>query len=132
MKRTITILALLTLVSLPAFAQDESSPDFSKRYLQRFVADIPEPEPERDGGMHFYVGGVEFRTLGTKWAFNPVMPLSGTRLMTTSQLPDPFELSGTPIATGPRVWRAQRAMNAELKRIEKSERAKVRVKVQAQ
>ena len=72
---------------------------------------------------------MSFRALGTRWRFIylPIMmPLSGTRLgATMDDWPDPFALTGTPVATPMRAWRTQRALNAERKRIERITRLKV-------
>jgi hypothetical protein len=129
MKTTpVLLVALAALLALPLAAQEETQPDYSKPSLMRFVAQLPPVEPERDRNMHFYIGGVEFRALGTKWNIRPMLPFSGTQLRTNNEMPDPFSLTGTSIATGPRAWRTNRAMNAELRRIEKTERAKIRVR----
>lgn len=133
MKTSLTM--FLAFIALTAAAQEEQpdvKADYSKPALQRFVASIPEP-PKRDHNVHFYVGGVEFRALGARYRFNylPIMaPLSGTRLGITQEWPDPFALTGTAIATPRRAWRTQRQVDAEMKRIEKTERAKIRVKTQ--
>ncbi|MEO8379742.1 MAG: hypothetical protein ABI779_08780 [Acidobacteriota bacterium] len=133
MKTSSATLLLLVLLTTPVLAQEDSSrPDYSRDSLQRFVMSIP-PKPERDRNMRFYVGGVEFSALGTKWnLFNPMLPFSGTRPTTNRELPDPFSLTRTAIATPMRAWRTQRQLDAELKRIEKSERARVTVTVKAQ
>jgi hypothetical protein len=133
-----TFAFLIAFAALGAAAQEEQQPDvkvdYSKPALQRFVSSIP-PEPKRDRNMHFYIGGVEFRALGTRYRFNylPILaPLSGTRLGVTQEWPDPFSLTGTVIATPRRAWRTQRQVDAEMKRIEKTERAKIKVKVGSQ
>ena len=137
MKTTITILVLLAAVSLsaqeqqPQPAPESPQPDYSKPALQRFVLSIP-AEPKRERNVRFHVGAIEFGAVGTRWRFNylPIMaPLSGTRLAVSREWPDPFSLTGTPIATPRRAWRTQRKVDAELRRIEKSERAKMRVNV---
>jgi hypothetical protein len=48
-------------------------------------------------------------------------------MRTTQEWPDPFSLTNTPIATPPRAWRTQRRIDAEMRRIEQTERAKIRV-----
>jgi len=141
MKTTISILVLLAAVSLSAQEQQPqpqpqpapaaAQPDYSKPALQRFVLSIP-AEPKRERNVRFHVGAIEFGAVGTRWRFNylPIMaPLSGTRLGVTREWPDPFALTGTAIATPPRAWRTQRQINSELRRIEKTERAKVKVNV---
>jgi len=52
----------------------------------------------------------------------------GTRPTTSREWPDPFALTHTSIATTPRSFTTHRAVNAEIRRIEKTERAKIRVK----
>jgi hypothetical protein len=125
MKATFFLLAALTALS--AFAQEEPAPDYSRENLQKFVAAIPQ-EPERDRRIRFYWGAIEFSALGQNWRFSPVMPFSGSIMRTTQELPDPFSLTGTAIATPKRAWYTQRKVNSELRRIEKMERAKIKVK----
>jgi hypothetical protein len=129
---TCAILLLLGASALGAQEADPApvKPDYSKETLQRFVLSIPEP-PKRERNVRFHIGAIEFGAVGTRWRFNylPIMmPLSGTRLGVTREWPDPFALTGTVIATPRRAWRTQRKVDAELRRIEKSERAKIRVK----
>ena len=129
MKTSAALLLLLTaLGSLPAAAQDdEPKPDYSRENLQRFVAAIPE-KPEHEPRVHFYWGAITFNALGQRWRFGaPVAPLSGSIMRTTQEWPDPFSLTGTAIATPRRAWYTQRRLNSELKRIEKMERAKIKV-----
>jgi hypothetical protein len=131
-----TTLAILMLLGATALGAQESEPapakpDYSKDSLQRFVFSIPEP-PKRERNVRFHIGAIEFGAVGTRWRFNylPIMmPLSGTRLGVTREWPDPFALTGTVIATPRRAWRTQRKVDAELRRIEKSERAKIRVEM---
>lgn len=121
-----TLILLAALAALPAFAQEEAQPDYSRENLQKFVAAIPEaPEPDRR--IRFYWGAIEFSALGQNWRFSPVGPLSGSIMRTTQEWPDPFSLTGTAIATPKRAWYTQRKVNTELRRIEKLERAKIRV-----
>lgn len=130
MKASLATLVFLALVlAVPSDGQ-EAKPDYSKESLQRFVAEIPQ-EPERQRNVRFTVGGIEFGAIGTRWRFIylPLMGLSGTRLTTTREWPDPFSLSGTAIATPRRAWHTQRRINAEMKRIEATERAKLRMKI---
>jgi hypothetical protein len=128
MRASATILALL-LVTGAAAAQEETKPDYSKDSLMR-VLRADTKEPERNRNVQFHVGAVTFNALGTRFRFNylPIMlPLSGTRLGITNEWPDPFSLTQTSIATPRRAWRTQRQVSAELKRIERTERAKIRV-----
>ena len=126
MKTSLFVL-FAALIALPALAQEEPKPDFSRENLQRFVATIPE-EPQRERRIRFYWGAIELNALGQRWKVSPVMPFSGSIMRTTQEWPDPFSLTNTAIATPPRAWRTQRQINSEMRRIEKMERAKLRVK----
>ena len=125
-----TSIAIVVLFASVLTAQEAPQPDYSRENLQRFVAAIPE-EPKHERNFRFYLGGIEFGALGQRWRFAyPVMPLSGSIMRTTQEWPDPFSLTNTPIATPRRAWRTQRKVNAEMRRIEKTERAKVRVRME--
>ena len=128
MRASATILALL-LLTASAAAQDTR--DYSKDTLLRLFADAAEQEGENP--IRYRRGAVEFRALGTSWRFNylPMMPMSGTLGGITQELPDPFALTGTVLATPKRAWRTRREINAELRRIEAMERARVKVTVGA-
>ena len=128
MKATAILLLSAALLGVPASAQEApAKPDYSRENLQRFAAAIPE-EPKRERRIRFYWGAVEFSALGQNWRFLPAMlPLSGSIMRTTQEWPDPFSLTGTAIATPKRAWRTQRKIDAEMRRIEKTERAKIRV-----
>lgn len=127
MRASATILILLLATS--AAAQDTPARDYSKDRLLRLFIDAAEQEGENP--IRYRRGAIEFRALGTSWRFNylPMMALHGTMNGVTQELPDPFALTGTSIATGPRAWRTRREINSELRRIEATERAKVRVTV---
>ena len=107
-----------------------------RSWLKRLVPSISEASissrgtsTKKERNIRFYIGAVEFAALGQRWRFAyPVMPFSGTQLTTSRQWPDPFSLTNTVIATPPRAWRTNRKVNAEMKRIEKTERAKIKVK----
>lgn len=132
MRATAAVLALF-LVAGGALAQendgatnDEQAPDYSRETLLRVFADAEEPD---DQPVRFHVGAVEFRALGTRFlfAYVPLMPLPGSVVRTTQQWPDAFSLTGTSLPMTARAWRSQRARNAELRRIERTERARIRV-----
>jgi hypothetical protein len=133
MRASATILALLLLTSSAA-AQDTRAPvgDYSKDTLLRLFVDAAQQEGENP--IRYRRGAVEFRALGTTWKFNylPMMAFQGTLNGVSMELPDPFALTGTAIATSPRSWRTRREVNTELKRIEKLERAKIKVTVGSQ
>jgi hypothetical protein len=126
MKATAILVLSAALIAAPAGAQEATKPDYSRENLQRFVAAIPE-EPQHERRIRFYWGAIEFAALGQRWRFAPMLPLSGSGLRTTQEWPDPFSLTRTAIATPKRAWRTQRKVNAEMRRIEKTERAKIEV-----
>lgn len=124
MKARSAILALVLLLAGNAFAQEQ--PDYSRDKLLRLFA---EADPE-GRGIQFNYGSVRFRALGTTWNFTPIMlPFAGTRFGTTREWPDAFSLLNVPISTSPRAWRTQRAVSAELKRIDRVTKPKATVKV---
>jgi hypothetical protein len=133
MRANAMILAvLLTTAAASAQEPETPAPKYSKDTLLRLFAEAAKQEGENP--IRFGHGAVSFNALGTSWRFNylPMMPLSGTMGGVTQEWPDPFSLTNTPIATSARSWRTRRDVNAELKRIEKSERAKIRVTVGSQ
>ena len=133
--RASAVLMTVLLLSTPALAQEENAADYSRDTLLRLFADAGD-EYEDDSDVRNRLGTVEFRALGTSWRFNylPMMvPFSGTgpgfNGEITNTLPDPFMLTNTQIATSPRAWRTRREVNAEMRRIERTERARIQVKV---
>ena len=127
------------LFASAAFGQesDSTKADYSRPTLIRIFS-VDTTPPDVEPPVRFRVGAVDFRALGTSWRFVylPIMmPLQGSRMGVTNEIPDPFALTNTMIATSPRVARQRRrAINNELRRIEKSEkakRAKVKVKTRS-
>jgi len=133
MKRTTWILALL-LFSGTALAQESREPDYSRGRLQELFVETD----VGNRGVRYSPGAVTFGALGTTWRYNyiPIMlPLSGSGMglgAVTQEWPDPFSLTGTQIATPFRAWRTERQKNRELLRIERLERSRFRVEVNAQ
>ena len=126
MRASTTFLALILLVGAVA-AQAQSRPDYSPAGLQRFFA-AQTVSAEDDDPLRFSYGVIDYRFGNTHLQFSPaLLPLSGTEFRTTQVWPDPFSLTRTQIATSKRAWRTQRTLNAELRRIEKMERARLRV-----
>jgi hypothetical protein len=126
MRASTTFLTLALLVAATA-AQAETRPDYSPAGLMRLFTGQPE-NTRADDPLRFSYGVIDYRFGNTHLQFSPaLLPLSGTELRTTQVWPDPFSLTRTQIATSKRAWRTQRTLNAELRRIEKLERAKVRV-----
>ena len=130
MKASTTILTLLLLL-VAATAQADERPDYSPEGLLRLFSGVT-VRPSGERALQMSYGVVEYRLPyagGTNLKFTPVvLPLSGSEFRTTQTLPDPFSLTRTQIATSKRAWRTQRTLNAELRRIEKLERAKIRVR----
>jgi hypothetical protein len=128
--RASTTILLMLLLFVAAAATADDRPDYSSEGLLRlFNGETPRPTNER--ALQFSYGVVTFTSPGTNLTFSPaVLPLSGSEFRTTNVWPDPFSLTRTQIATSKRAWRTKRQLNAELRRIEKSERAKIRVRTQ--
>ncbi len=107
-------------------------PDYSRQKLIQMFSNEPVKEPV-EPRIQFGPGFVDFHALKMRWrlAYVPLMPLPGSIPWAYNgamgAIPDPFALTHTEIASPPRTWRQLRDMNAELKRIEKSERAKAKV-----
>lgn len=130
MKASTTILTLLLLL-VAATAQAGERPDYSRQGLLRLFSGVT-IRPSGERALQISYGVVEYRSPyggGTNLKFSPLLlPLSGTELRTTQVLPDPFSLTRTQIATSKRAWRTQRTKNAEIRRIDRLERAKIRVR----
>ncbi|MFL6244712.1 MAG: hypothetical protein ACJ74H_01715 [Thermoanaerobaculia bacterium] len=120
---------LVLLLATTAAAQDAQVRDYSKDTLLRLF--VESGGQEKENPIRYRHGAIEFRALGTSWRFNylPMMPLSGTLGGVSMELPDPFALTNTVIATRKGAWRTRREINSELRRIEAMERAKVKVTV---
>jgi signal transduction histidine kinase len=129
MRASATIFVFL-LATASISAQD--APDYSKDQLLRLFAAAAEHETENP--IRYRRGAIEFRALGTSWRFNylPMMAMHGTLTGVSMEWPDPFALTNTPLATSPRSWRTRREVSSELRRIEKTERAKIKVTVGSQ
>jgi hypothetical protein len=137
MKTTAAFVIVLALAGDIA-AQEKpvaNPPDYSREKLIQIFANDPVRE-KVEPNVRWGFGYVDFRALGMRWrmAYLPIMfPLSGSIPWRNNgafgSLPDPFELTGTEIASPPRTWRQARDMSAELKRIEHSEKTKARVTV---
>lgn len=122
-----TILALF-LFGAAAQAQETTTQprraDYSRDTLTRLFVSSGNDD------LRFSEDAVDFRAFGTSFHVNIpriLAPLSGSVMGVTQTWPDPFSLTNTQIATSRRAWRTQRAISAELRRIDATERAKVRV-----
>ena len=126
MRASTTLLTLFLLFAAAAHAAER--PDYSPDGLLRLFSGEP-VRTTNDDRMHFSYGVIDYRFVNTNVKFSPILlPLSGTEFRTTQVWPDPFALTHTQIATSKRAWRTQRTLNAELRRIEKMQRAKIKVK----
>jgi hypothetical protein len=123
--RKVSIIIIGLLIAASASAQQqfrEEQPDYSRDTLLRLFAEGVEREEvesrfeHRFGMVQFKVGGMRFRV-----GYLPFfMPMHGSTPWDHHQRwPDPFIITGTEIASPPRTWRDQRAMSAELRRIER-------------
>jgi hypothetical protein len=132
MMRASTTIAILLLLLVGFTAQAADAPDYSPQGLLRLFSGEP-PRPSGDRALQFSYGVIDYRAFGgtTNFRFSPaLLPLSGTEFRTTQVVPNPFALTGTQIATSRRAWRTQRTLNAELRRINRTERAKLRVRTE--
>lgn len=101
---------------------DQPAPDFSRDNLMRLFATGEEPPESPESRIQHELGAIAFRAGGMRWriGYLPFLaPLPGSYLTTNREWPDPFLLTGTQYASPRRTWRDQRAMSAELKRIER-------------
>lgn len=134
MKHTPLFVIVLALAGNIA-AQELTSPtvpDYSRGKLIQMFANEPVREPAQPR-VQFGVGYVDFHALAMRWrlAYVPLMALPGSIPWQMNgafgSIPSPFDLTGTEIASPPRTWGQTRDMNAELKRIERTERVKAKV-----
>ncbi|HEV8659739.1 MAG TPA: hypothetical protein VGS96_14095 [Thermoanaerobaculia bacterium] len=133
MKHAGAVVIVLALAVTAAAQQPQ--PDYSREKLIQIFANQPVREPV-EPRIQFELGYINFKALNLRWRFNylPMLtPLPGSVAWRSNgpmgALPSPFELTQTEIASPPRTWKQLRDMNAELKRIEKSEKAKAKVTV---
>jgi hypothetical protein len=122
-----TILALFLFCATAQAAQGQTTEqrraDYSRDTLTRLFVNA-------GSDLRYTDDAVDFRALGTSFHVNIpriLAPLSGSVVGVTQTIPDPFALTQTQLATSRRAWRTQRALSAELRRINASERARVRV-----
>jgi hypothetical protein len=116
-------------------AQDKPAadpPDYSPKKLIQIFADDPARQ-KVDPNVSWGLGYVDFKALNLRWRFGyPVLPLSGSlpfRNGAFGSLPDPFKLTRTELPWTPSAGRQTRDMGAELMRIERNGKTKVRVTV---
>ena len=125
--------ALLVAATLSAQETEPPKPDYSRETIMKLFMNADEDEhPVLYRGYENF-GSVQVHALGTTFHLNylPFMvPLPGTGFgmnATSQSFPDPFALTHTQIATSQRAWRTRRNLKAEMRRIEKSERARIKV-----
>lgn len=128
MKASSAILLSTLLIAGAAEAQ-RARTDYSREAVQRFVMST---QVEEDEIRHDYDPlVVNFAALGTTFRLGYIpqlmMPMAGSMVGTTQTWPDAFSLTRTPIATGPRAWRTQRAFRRELREINKRLDATIKV-----
>lgn len=132
MKATATLLTFL-LIAGTAAAQERERPrtDYSRDRLLRLFVEAG--EENQKGPIRIEDGSLQFRAFDTivRLPLGPVRPLSGT-FTNTQQWPDPFVLTNTQIATSYNAWQTRREINAELRRIDRMERARAKVRVRMQ
>lgn len=132
--KTKALAVVFTFIACAAIAQETpvANPDFSRDKLMKILS-AEEPRPPRQRRIKHSFGSIEFRAWGMDWriGYLPIMmPLAGSRRTTSKEWPDAFTLTGTEFASPPRTWRRQRAINSELRRIERLERERAKVRVE--
>ena len=133
MKVCTTLLITFFTVATSTFAQ-APPPDYSRDALLRLIVRAEREEEEK--AIEIDAASVRFKGLGTRWKFLflPLLaPLPNSVRRTSSTLPNPFVEAGAEIAYRPGTWRDMRDLprdlERELRRIKKSERARIRVTV---
>jgi hypothetical protein len=125
--------ALFFAGTLMAQESSTTTPDYSRPTLLRILS--VDHTPQEDRHVDYPFGAVRIEGRSTRWLIGYLpflMPLSGsvnTGRGLGSNFPDPFALTKTQVAYGPRTWRDQRAMSRELRRIESEERKRAKIKV---
>jgi hypothetical protein len=138
--RSPILASAILLVTCGALADEPvttTRTDYSRPTLFHFVANneirmSPLPEHITHGRVQWHLGWAEFRALGMDWRifYLPIaIPMAGTALHDHAKVPNAFELTGTPFATGPQIYPDPTAsVNREAKRALKFERqAKIKV-----
>jgi hypothetical protein len=130
------IVAAFALATTAVAQNTAPAADYSKERLLLLVHNAELEKPKIERSVQFGFGYVDFKALGQRFRFNYLplgIPLSGSEPWRSNDAwgstPNPFELTGTTIPYTARTWNDRRAMNVELKRIEATERAKIKVKV---
>ena len=138
MKRIGLLFTLTFALAATALAQDDirqpQQPDYSRNSLiQIFANEAPTSKPAKKADLGF--GYIDFRALNMRWRIGYLpfsAPIYGSVPWAMNGafggMPDPFIATGTEIPQTPRTWMQNRAFNAELKRIERTERAKEKTK----
>ena len=143
MKRIGLWLVLTLALAGTAAAQSDDDikqppqPDYSRNNLIQIFSDqAPVTPPQKKTDLGF--GYIDFSALNMRWHIGYLpfsAPLYGSVPWAMNgafgAMPDPFIATGTEIPQTPRTWKSNRAFNAELKRIERTERAKEKGKPNA-
>jgi hypothetical protein len=130
--RSVFIASVFVLLTQSAFAQEQPQPhDYSRDALLHFVAEnkiqmSPLPDHLPPGRIQWHIGWLEFHGLGMEWRifYLPLaIPLAGSGLRNVATVPNPLELTGTAVATGPDLMRERSAsVNREIKKVLKLQR----------
>ena len=120
-----TVLLLSLFLAAAAIAQEPEpadATDYSRDTLLRLFADNPIRE-ETEPRVRLSVGAIDFRIRGARFRFGYLpffMPLQGSMpWLHSHRWPDPFTLTNTEIPYTARTWRDERALSAEVRRIER-------------
>jgi hypothetical protein len=139
MKRIGPLILIVATMAVTAAAQQndddikqQQQPDYSRNTLIQIFAENPLPvntvkKPD------FGFGYVDFQALNMRWrvGYLPFLaPMYGSVPWAMNGafggMPDPFIATGTEIPQTPRTAAQNRAINSELKRIERTEREKAK------
>ena len=122
--RTLIFLLLLSLAATATAQEAEpiEETDYSRDTLLRLFADNPIRE-ETEPRVRLSVGAIDFRVRGARFRIGYLpffMPLQGSMpWLHSHRWPDPFTLTGTELPYTARTWRDERALSAEVRRIER-------------
>jgi hypothetical protein len=133
MRTTFFAFAALLFAGALTAQQTSTPPDYSRPTLLRILS--VDHTAQEDRRVEYPFGAIQIDGRNTRWliGYLPFLqPLSGsvpTGRGLGSDFPDPFALTHTQLAYGPRTWRDNRAMSRELSRINAEEKKRAKVKV---
>ncbi len=106
-------------------------PDYSRAALLRITSTMVEPPPPQEKRVEFGLGYIVIKAMNIRFLFSPFLaPLPGSVRRTNATIPDAFTMLGTEIPQTPRTWRSQRELNKEMRRIERTERERAKIKAE--